>query len=209
MLGLNNCQPGKLNFTQVATAHCKSKNYTTRISKLFAEKGIEGVLRIERNSASDVANLKLDSKMESHLIAMACTPPPSPYARWTVDLCTSELNRRMNTNFAKSTVWRALKRNKLHPHLSEYWCIPEITEEYILRMERVHHIYGMPYDKAYPVVCLNRLQGRTGLDDSQRCEETAQNSSACAFCGFSVYAFMPIPPARNAKFSLQTYPHWY
>ena len=170
LLGLNNCKPGKLNSGQVAAAHCVNKDFTTRVSKLYAEGGIDGVLRIERNPASDVARLKLDAWTESQLIAMACTPPPSPFKRWTVKLCTNEINARLEANFSRSTVWRALQRNKLRPHLSEYWCIPEITEQFILRMERVLHVYSLPYDSDYPVVCMDEVALQLLGDVKQRLE---------------------------------------
>ena len=152
LLGLTNCEPGKLNHSQVTKAHCVNKDYPTRVTALYVKKGMTGVLSIERNDASNVANLKLNTNIESHLVAMACTPPPSPHARWTVKLCTSELNKRTEENFSQSTVWRALQRNELHPHRSAYWCIPEITEQFILRMERVLHLYSLPYTSDYPLV---------------------------------------------------------
>ena len=172
LLGLNNCKPGKLNFSQVAKAHCVNKDYPTRLSRLYATKGIDGVLSIGRNDASNVANLKLDKEIESHLIAMACTPPPSPHPRWTVKLCTKELNKRMGVTFSQSTVWRALQRNELHPHRSEYWCIPEITEQFIFRMERVLRLYSLPYDSDYPIVCMDEAALQILQDGKVRLEAT-------------------------------------
>ena len=157
LLALSKCEAGLLNYGQIAASFCVTRNFLTRISRIYAEEGIEGVLTIKRNSASNVANLKLDARIESFLVAMACTPPPAPYVRWTIDLLTEELNRRKNTKFGRSTVWRALQRNKLRPHLSEYWCIPTITELFILRMERVLYLYSLPYDSDYPVVCMDEV----------------------------------------------------
>jgi len=35
------------------------------------------------------------------------------------------------------------------------WCVPELTEEYISKMEDVLEVYEKPYDPEEPVVCLD------------------------------------------------------
>ena len=173
--GLNNCEPGKLNFTQVASAHCKGKNFSSSVAKRYSEGGVEAIATIGRSPNSNTARLKMGAREEAHLTAIACSPPPSPYTRWTVQLCTAELNKRlaamgMESDFSGSTVWRALSRNELHPHLSEYWCIPEVSAEFIMRMEKVLHIYSLPYDKDYPVVCLDEAALQLLRDYKNRLE---------------------------------------
>ncbi len=131
LLAVDNYKSGKLTYGQIAAAHCRNKDYPATVVGIYTEHGIKGLKTIERNPASDSGNRKMDSWIETFLVAMACTPPPEPYARWTVSLCTIELNRRRSLNFGGSTVWRAMKRNKLRPHLSEYWCIPSITNAFV------------------------------------------------------------------------------
>ena len=121
---------------------------------------MDGIRTIARNENSNVSRLTFDVRMEGMLIALACTPPPSPWCRWTVDLYRIELNNRLNAigiqvNYSNSTIWRALKRHKLQPHKSEYWCIPKITADFILHMEHILHIYSLPYDPDFPVVCMD------------------------------------------------------
>ena len=159
---LNNCQHHKLTRKQIAQSFCTNQNYPSAVAKRFCKDGINGVLTIIRNPNSDSAQLRLGTREEGILVSLACTPPPSPHPRWTVARCTEALNRTtqemgLETGFSQSTVWRALKRNKLRPHLSQYWCIPEITPNFILRMEKVLHIYSLPYDSDYPVVCMDEL----------------------------------------------------
>ena len=119
----------------------------TSVAKVYCNHGIDGIITIKRSLNSDIARLKLGAREEAILISMACTPPP--YTRWTAELCTAELNRRMDefgfsSHFSKSSVWRALNRNQLKPHLSEYWYIPEVTSIFTLRMELLLHTYSLP-----------------------------------------------------------------
>ena len=158
LLGLNNCEPGKLNYKQVAYAHNVNKDCPTAVAKNFNEKGMEGVLTIQRNPNSDVARLKVDSVHESRIVAIACTHPPYPFHRWTVRLCCKAYNEWRKEQglpgvVSEATVWRALDKNHLKPHLSEYWCIPELTPQFVMRMERVLHLYSLPLDPAYPIIC--------------------------------------------------------
>ena len=162
LLGLNNYEVDGLNYGQIAAAHDVSKDYVTNVAKLYHNSGLDGVLSIARHQNSDMARLKLDTRAESHLVAFACTPPPSPHPRWTIALCRDELNRLMEeegiqANYSLTTVWRALQRNELQPHRSEYWCIPQVTSEFILRMERILHLYSLPYNADYPVICMDEV----------------------------------------------------
>lgn len=43
----------------------------------------------------------------------------------------------------------------LKPHLKRHWCIGQITAEFLCRMEDILHLYGLPYDEAYPQVCFD------------------------------------------------------
>ena len=159
LLSLSKNSP-ELSRKTISLANCHPKDFASRIAKLFVEVGVSCLQGLARSPKSDIARLKLDARAEGFLISLACTPPPTPYSRWTVKLLTKELNVRMEQNglpggFSTTTVWRALDRNELHPHLSEYWCIPEVTPEFILRMENVLNLYSLPYDSSFPVVCMD------------------------------------------------------
>ena len=137
-----------------------SGDLVTSVSKLYNEGGIESVFTLNRNPNSDVANLKLDSRAEGFLISMLCGPPPSPAPRWTVDLATSELKKLLAEkeflkDFERTSVWRAMQRNELHPHKNRYWCIPEVTPLFTLKMEYILYSYALSHDPAYPLVCMD------------------------------------------------------
>ena len=48
------------------------------------------------------------------------------------------------------------KKNELKPHLSKYWKIPpEGNAAFVAAMEDVLEVYHLPYDPAFPVVCMD------------------------------------------------------
>lgn len=160
LVGLNNCMPGKLSYNQVALATNMTRDFVTSVAKRYCLSGMTGIETIDRNPKSNTGRLKLDALYEAPLIAMACKAPPEGAPRWTLKLLTKCFNEDMKqdgrtSNFSQATIWRALERNKLHPHRSEYWCIRETTPEFLMRMEKVLHIYSLPYDPRFPVVCMD------------------------------------------------------
>ena len=176
LLALNNYEKEKLNNLQIAAAHNVSKDYVTGVAKMYTLYGMDGIQTIARNENSDVACLKCTVRIESILISMACTPPPSPHHRWTVDLCRAELNKQLTeidiqSNLSNSTVWRALTRHKLQPHKSAYWCIPQITPKFILDMEYVLHIYSLEYDPNVPVICMDEAALQIIADTCPRLDQ--------------------------------------
>ena len=180
LLGLINYEQGKLNYSQIGRAHCVNKNYPSAVAKMYCEGGLAGIMSLKRSPNSDLSNLRLDARAESFLVSMACTPPPYPHARWTVKLCTEELNKLMTEkglsgNFSQSTVWRALRRNELQPHRSEYWCIPEVTADFVMHMETVLHLYSLPYDSSRPVICMDEAALQLIRDLDMRLETRPGN----------------------------------
>jgi hypothetical protein len=47
------------------------------------------------------------------------------------------------------------KKNKLRPWTIKSWCIPKVSTRFISKMEDVLAVYQRPYDRAYPMVCLD------------------------------------------------------
>lgn len=58
----------------------------------------------------------LDEKAAARVVAVACTPPPEGYARWTVRLLTEEAPRRANVPpVGHETIRQVLKAHDLKP----------------------------------------------------------------------------------------------
>lgn len=48
------------------------------------------------------------------------------------------------------------KKTQLKPHLKKQWCIPpKYNAEFVARMEDILELYAMPYDRDYPLICMD------------------------------------------------------
>ena len=171
---------------------CKSTVISTL--KDYCEEGLVKAITPDRNPNSDTARLKATGDVEAKIIAKACTNPPEGYARWTVTLLAEESLVILEDSISRATVGRILQRNKLRPHLSEYWCIPPSEDaDFVASMEDILSIYQQPYDPDHPVWCMdekpyqildesrNPLPMRPG-DIKKIDSEYVRNGTVCVFC---------------------------
>jgi hypothetical protein len=123
-------------------------------------------------------------------VATACSSPPEGRARWTLELLAGEMVRlTQHESLSRETVRRRLAENALKPWRQKMWCIPQVTGEFVARMEDVLDLYAEPPDPKRPVVCFDESPvqligevrepippepGRLGrFDDEYRREGTA------------------------------------
>lgn len=84
-----------------------------RVRKLFVEEGIERALNNKKPTGRQFR--KLDGEQEAHLVALACSPAPKGYARWTLSLLADkvvELN--IVDSISHETVRQTLKKMNLN-----------------------------------------------------------------------------------------------
>jgi len=125
-----------------------------RIRKLCVEEGIDAATN--RKSHSKHKPTIITGKEEAHLIALACSNPPTGRSRWTLKLLADKLIcLEVVESISKSTVGRSLKSNELKPWQNKEWCIPEANAEFVCNMEDVLSVYEREYDHKYPVVCMD------------------------------------------------------
>ena len=93
-----------------------------RVRKRFVEDGLERALReLPRPGAPR----KLDGRQEAHLVALACSDPPSGQQRWTLRLLADRLvELEVVESVSYETVHRLLQKNELKPWLKQQWCLP-------------------------------------------------------------------------------------
>lgn len=100
--------------------------------------------------------LEFDDREKANIVAMVCSNPPDGYARWTIDLIAEEsVSRGHVESISRSKVQVVLQEHELKPWREKMWCIPELDEEYITRMEDILKVYEKDYDKRFPVVCID------------------------------------------------------
>ena len=108
---------------------------------------------------------KLDGRQEAHLIAIACSDAPEGHADWDDPtacrqgggdgVCREHLPR----DGAPDT-----QKNELKPWKKKEWCIPEVSGEFVARMEDVLDLYHADYDPDHPVVCFDETSRQLVAD---------------------------------------------
>ena len=96
----------------------------------------------------------MDGRQEAHLIAVACSDAPDGHADWTLQLIA---DKAVAMGFAESIATPRdgapdTQKNELKPWKKKEWCIPEVSGEFVARMEDVLDLYHQDYDPDYPVV---------------------------------------------------------
>ncbi|MEI6349456.1 MAG: IS630 family transposase [Bacteroidota bacterium] len=126
-----------------------------RVKKKFIEDGFEACL--ERRPTTRVYETKTDGDVEAKLVTLCCSEPPKGFAKWSLRLLADKM---VELNYVESishvTVGKHFKKNELKPWKVKGWVIPpEQSSEFVANMERVLDVYKRPYDKNYPVVCMD------------------------------------------------------
>lgn len=139
--------------------------------------------------------INFDARDEANIVALVCAEPPEGYARWTLDLIAEEsIKRGIVDSISKSKVQVILQEHELKPWREKMWCVAELNDEYIEKMEDVLKVYEKPYNPLKPVVCIDekpvqlvgdkfeRTAARPGKE-GRKDYEYSRNGSANVFCG--------------------------
>ena len=184
-----------LTHAQSAKTNCVCMATIMNTVKLYSEKGIQGIRTMNRNVNSDNARRKFDGRAEARIIEIACSPAPEGHSRWTLRLLEEQAKIVLDVPVSKDTIGRAFKKNKLRPHMNDYWCIPSKEDaDFVAYMEDVLDVYELPYDPMYPVVCMDEksyqllddvrqpLPVRPG--DNQKTDSEYKRNGTCSIFAF-------------------------
>ena len=146
----------------IASGLLISASTVGRVRTRFVKEGLDSALN-ERPRPGQ--KRKLDGRQEAHLIAVACSDAPEGHADWTLQLLADKV---VAMGFAESisleTVRQMLKKNELKPWKKKEWCIPEVSGEFVARMEDVLDLYHEDYDPDHPVVCFDETSKQLVAD---------------------------------------------
>ena len=184
-----------LTHAQSAKTNCVCMATIMNTVKLYSEKGIQGIRTMNRNVNSDNARRKFDGRAEARIIEIACSPAPEGHSRWTLRLLEEQAKIVLDVPVSKDTIGRGFKKNKLRPHMNDYWCIPSKEDaDFVAYMEDVLDVYELPYDPMYPVVCMDEksyqllddvrqpLPVRPG--DNQKTDSEYKRNGTCSIFAF-------------------------
>jgi transposase len=91
-----------------------SRPTVERVRKRFVEEGLEAALDPRRSDRP--RERKIDGDVEAHLIALACSNPPTGEVRWTLRLLARKLvELAYLPDVSHETVRRALKKTSWRP----------------------------------------------------------------------------------------------
>lgn len=97
-----------------------------------------------------------DDSVKSKIVAMVCSNPPEGFDRWTLDLIRSKVEEQeIVDSISKESIRLILREHDLKPWQQRMWCISELDDEYIERMENILNIYEKGDSKDFPLVCLD------------------------------------------------------
>ena len=125
------------------------------VAHVFLESGLDAALYDDERSGRPI---DFDDKERSRIIAMVCSDPPKGYYRWTLDLIVDEVSKRgliEDQGISREQIRIILQEHDLKPWQEKMWCIGDLNEEYIEKMEDVLDVYERPYDEANPVICVD------------------------------------------------------
>lgn len=123
------------------------------IENTYEEFGLERALHDDPRPG---APIKFDDRVKSQIVAIVCSNPPDGFDRWTLELIQERSIRDdVVDEISLETIRIILQEHDLKPWRQRSWCVPDLNEEFIERMEDVLEIYERPYDEKIPVVCLD------------------------------------------------------
>lgn len=130
-----------------------SRKTVRAIRQRYQEEALESALHEKPRPGKQRA---LDVKQSQRIIAMVCGSPPEGRARWSVRLIAEEaVKRKVVATVGRETIRVLLESHDLKPWREKSWCIAELDEQYIERMEDVLALYERPLSEEEPVVCVD------------------------------------------------------
>lgn len=123
------------------------------IEQNYEEFGLERALH---DGSRPGTPIKFDDRIKSHIVATVCSDPPDGFDRWTLDLIQDTVQKeKVVESISRESIRIILQEHDLKPWQQKSWCIPELDEEFVEKMEDVLKVYEKPYNERRPVVCLD------------------------------------------------------
>src|SRR6202047_758678 len=141
---------------EIAAALDTSVNTVGSARRQWVEQGFEATLVRKYNPNSARPRI-FDGAAEAKLIALACSPAPEGFARWSLASPRRESRRIEHRRQGQRQYDRAdAEKNILKPHRNQQWVIPpEANAGFVAAMEDVREPSQRPRDAGRPLVCLN------------------------------------------------------
>lgn len=149
-----NCLHLEYGPVEIAAILNVDRRTVTNVASTYIELGLDAALYDDERTGRPI---DFDDRERSRIVAMVCTNPPNGAYRWTLDLIVEEAKKRklIDSTISREQVRIILQEHDLKPWQEKMWCIGDLNEEYIRKMEEVLDVYARPYDEKQPVVCMD------------------------------------------------------
>lgn len=144
-----------LRLTAIEVADCLQITSRTvfNIEKNYEEGGLEKALYDDPRPGPPA---KFDDCIKSQIVALVCSDPPDGFDRWTLDLIVEKsVEVGIVDGIHRDTVRVILREHDFKPWQQKMWCIPNLDQNYIDKMEDVLRIYESNFSSKNPLVCLD------------------------------------------------------
>lgn len=123
------------------------------IESNYEEGGLEKALYDDPRPGAPV---QFDDRIKSKIVALVCSNPPEGFDRWTLDLIQEHsVKNGIVDSIGRDTVRVILQEHDLKPWQQKSWCVADLDDEFIERMEDVLKVYEKPYNESRPVICVD------------------------------------------------------
>lgn len=135
----------ELKIATARTIHNVLKRYmTTRLDGALYDRPRKGQPR------------KMSKRQFEKIVAIACSKPPEGFSRWSLDLLKEKVEiTGIVKSISKENLRIVLHEHEIKPWKRKMWCVPNLNEQYISRMNDILDLYEKPINPDEPVVCLD------------------------------------------------------
>ena len=181
------------------------------VCSTYMREGLERALKDDYRSGRPV---EIDARIQSRIVALVCSDPPEGFDRWSLELLKATLEGDGTVErIGKESVRIVLREHDLKPWQQRMWCVGDLSDEYIERMEQVLDVYELPHDRQAPVVCIDEkpvvlrddARARLPMAEGRRRRidyEYVRKGTANVFCAVEPKAgvfFNKVTPTRCAS----------
>lgn len=123
------------------------------IERNYEESGLEHALHDDPRPGQPIV---FDDRVKAQLVATVCSDPPEGFDRWTLSLLQeSSVQSGTVSSISLESIRIILQEHDLKPWRQKMWCMPELTDEFIEKMEDVLEVYEREIDPEKPLICLD------------------------------------------------------
>jgi transposase len=123
------------------------------IEQNYEEGGLEKALYDDPRPGQPVV---FDDRVKAQIVATVCSEPPEGFDRWSLVLLQEYAKKSgAVSSISHESIRIILQEHDIKPWRQKMWCVPELTEEFIARMEDVLEVYERKVDLKKPLICLD------------------------------------------------------